>query len=268
MIDPNYFDTHSHIHFPQFDEDRHEVIARMEKAGIWSILVATNDATSRSAIALADKHSFLFATVGVHPTEFEHFTKTHYETLANRSKVVAIGECGLDYYRRESDDGEMKTRQAKLFEDQIRFAIDCDKPLMLHVRPSSGSTDAHDDAIAILARYKGEFGEKLRGTAHFFTSTLPVAKQYIDLGFHISIPGVITFAKELEEVVAGIPLDRLLSETDSPYAAPIPHRGGRNEPLFVSQVVHAISHIKKVPESKVRAQLFINAARLFGISLQ
>jgi TatD DNase family protein len=269
MIQPNYFDTHSHLQLPQYDADRKDVIERMQHAGIWSIIVGTNDATSRAAVALAEKYSFLFATIGVHPTESEVFTKTHYEAIAKKTKVVAIGECGLDYFRKEisDEDTQETTRQQKLFEEQIRFAIDIQKPLMMHVRPSSGSTNAHDDALAILERYKKEHGDALRGTIHFFTSTYDIAKRYLDLGFHVSIPGVVTFAKEMEEVVRAIPLERLLSETDSPYAAPEPHRGRRNEPAYVTQVSHAIARIKHLPDEKVRMQLFVNAARLFGVNL-
>jgi TatD DNase family protein len=269
MIQPNYFDTHSHIHFPQFDADRADVIERMQHAGVWTVLVATNDATSRSAIALAEKYSFMFATIGVHPTEFETFTKTHYEALAKKTKVVAIGECGLDYFRKDIANEYITEpkRQQDLFESQIRFALEHEKPLMMHIRPSSGSTNAHDDALAILERYSKEYGEKLRGTAHFFTSTPEMAKRYIELGFHISIPGVITFDKDLEETVRYAPIERILSETDSPYAAPEPHRGKRNEPVYVQQVVHAVARIKKMTDEKTRMQLFVNAARLFGVTL-
>jgi TatD DNase family protein len=267
LADPNYFDTHAHVHFPQFDADRDAVIDRMVKTGVWAIMVGTNDETSRQAVALAEKYPFMFATIGVHPTEEGSFTKTHYEALAKKSRVVAIGECGLDYYRRDPQDIDVKWRQAKLFEEHIKFALELNKPLMLHVRPSSGSTDAHDDALAILRRYKETHGAALRGTAHFFTSSLAVAQQYLDLGFHLSIPGVITFSKELEAVVAAVPLERLLPETDSPYAAPEPHRGQRNEPAYVAQVVHAIAHVKKMSIDSTRTQLFVNAARLFGITL-
>lgn len=269
MIQPNYFDTHSHIHFPQFDVDRADVIERMQNAGVWTILVGTNDATSRSAIALAEKYSFMYATIGVHPTEFENFTKTHYETLSKKTKVVAVGECGLDYFRRDiaKEYVTEPKRQQDLFEAQIRFAVEHNKPLMMHIRPSSGSTNAHDDAIAILDRYKNEYGDALRGTVHFFTSSKQIAKKYLEMNFSVSIPGVVTFDKELEEVVQYIPLESILSETDSPYAAPEPHRGKRNEPVYVQQVVHAIARIKKVTDERARTQLFVNAARLFNISI-
>lgn len=267
MIQPNYFDTHSHIHFPQFDGDRAEVIERMQNVGVWSVLVGTTDLTSRDAIALAEKYSFLFATIGIHPTEQGSFTKTHFEALAKKTKVVAIGECGFDYYRREIGDEGEKARQAKLFEEQIRFAVEFNKPLMMHIRPSAGSTNAHDDALLILERYKKEHGDALRGTVHFFTSSPQIAQRYLDLGFHISIPGVVTFDKDLEETIRMIPLERLLAETDSPYAAPDPHRGKRNEPVYVVQVVHAIARIKKITDEKARMQLFVNAARLFGVTL-
>ncbi|MFM2415245.1 MAG: hypothetical protein RI911_938 [Candidatus Parcubacteria bacterium] len=269
MIEPNYFDTHSHIQFPQFDADRADVIARMEHAGVWTILVATNDKTSRDAIALAERYSFMFATIGVHPTENEVFTKTHYEALSKKSKVVAIGECGLDYFRKEIADEYLAEpkRQQDLFEAQLRFAIEHNKPVMMHVRPSSGSTNAHDDALAILETYKKDHGDALRGTIHFFTSTKEIADRYLQLGFYVSIPGVVTFDKSLEDVVSHIPLDRILLETDSPYAAPDIHRGKRNEPVYVSQVAHAISRIKKLTDEKVRMQTFVNAARLFGITI-
>ena len=267
MITPNYFDSHSHIHFDQFDADRNDVIARMDHAGIWTIAVGTNYETSKNALLLAERHSNIFATVGIHPTEEkESFNGTRFEALVQKSKVVAVGECGLDYYRIESTDVSEKARQEKEFRSQILFAAKHNKPLMLHVRPSSGSTDAHDDALRILSELQAQF-PNIRGTSHFFTSSLAVAQQYLAIGFHISIPGVVTFDKALEEVVAGIPLERLLSETDSPYATPAPHRGKRNEPFFVIPIVEAIARIKHMPLTDVRTQLFVNTARLFGIQL-
>ncbi len=268
MIIPNYFDSHSHVHFDQFDTDRADVLKRMEKAGIWTIAVGTNLQTSKNAIHLAEKHSNIFSTVGIHPTEVgESFTGTHYEALVQKSKVVAVGECGLDYYRIEENDLAEKKRQEREFRAQIQFAAKHNKPLMLHIRPRSGSTDAHDVAIGILAEMQQQYPGLIRGTAHFFTSTVAVAERYSALGFHISIPGVVTFDSSLEAVVQAVPLDRILAETDAPYATPVPHRGTRNEPFFVIPIIEAIARIKHKTLVDTRTQLFVNTAQLFGIQV-
>ncbi len=267
-------DTHSHLHFGQYDEDRDVVIDRMRKEAVQTIVVGTDLDTSKQAIALAEKYPDVVvgATIGVHPNDTdEEFDVEAFSKILN-GKVVAVGECGLDYFIRGDVRAGTevcgvceKADQEKKFIEQIDFALENDLPLMLHIRPSKDSADAHEDALRILQDYKNEHGEKLRGTCHFFTGTPAVAMQYVELGFYISFPGVITFASETHDAVREVPLERILSETDAPYAAPVPHRGERNEPIFVVEVVKKVAAIKQIDEETVQEQLVINAKKLFAI---
>lgn len=264
-----YIDTHSHLYFPQYDEDREEVLARMREAQVATIVVGTRLETSEQALQFATEHPdiCLGATIGVHPTESAAgFDALEYLPLLG-PRVVAVGECGLDYFRRPRED--VYEAQLPVFQKQIEFALEHDLPLMLHIRPSQGTNDAHEDTLALLREYKRKHGEVLRGTSHFFTSSLDIAKQYWELGFTVSIPGVVTFKKEqhLAALVREAPFGMMLSETDAPYAAPEPHRGRRNEPTYVREVVHKIANIRGEDEQEVAAQLRENAARVFKIAL-
>lgn len=257
-----YIDTHSHLHFSQYDADREEVIARMRAQEVGTIAIGTDLATSKQALALVRQYPdvILGATIGVHPNDSdEMFNPTTFEELLGGT-VVGVGECGLDYFRNDANDIAEKTRQKENFQRHIDFALAHDLPLMLHIR------DAHEDALEILTAAKATVsGSRLRGTAHFFTGSAEAAQRYIDLGFHISFPGVITFAKETENAVRAVPLERILIETDAPYAAPTPHRGARNEPAFVVEMVKKIAEIKELPEERVQEQLLMNARQLFGV---
>ncbi|MBI2048335.1 MAG: TatD family hydrolase [Parcubacteria group bacterium] len=257
-----YIDTHSHPHFPHYDADRDAVFARMREAGVATIAVGTSLATSKGAVDIAGQHSDIWAVVGVHPNDTEEmFDAAAFAPLLTE-RVVGIGECGLDYFRGTAvEDG---ARQKKNFEAQIALAIEYDLPLMLHVRPSKGSSDAHDDAIDMLKSAQGKHGSRVRGNAHFFTGDAATARRYWDIGFTTAFPGVITFAPEVQEVVRVAPLDMILSETDAPYAAPVPHRGQRNEPAFVIEIVQSIATIKQLDEDVVREALLANAKRVFS----
>ena len=261
-----HIDTHSHPHFPQFDGDREAVLAQMREAGVATIAVGTDYETSARAVALASderaRDVVLGVTVGVHPTDAQKgFLEEQYAPLLESGIVVGVGECGFDYFRAPRD--EVHDTQRAVFEAQVRFALAHDLPLMLHVRPSKGSDDAHEDALALLARFKDEHGERLRGTAHFFTGSAEVALRYVALGFHVSFPGVITFAPETHEAVRAVPVERILSETDAPYAAPVPHRGRRNEPAFVVDTIRAIANVRDEEYARVAARLAQNAKTLF-----
>jgi TatD DNase family protein len=260
----NYIDTHSHLHFAQFDSDRADVHARMRDAGVTTIAIGTSLQTSTDAVALAQNNPDIVrgATIGVHPTDYnEEFVPYYYERFLDSGVVVGVGECGLDYFR--TPRSEVYERQRALFEAQIQFALEHDLPLMLHVRPSKGSDDAHDDALAILQQYAHTHGAALRGTAHFFTGSLASAQKYWDLGFCTSFPGVITFAPETEVVVREVPLDRILTETDAPYAAPVPYRGSRCEPTHVVEVVKKIAEIKNVSPETIIEHVRQNTQRVF-----
>lgn len=252
---PQYVDFHSHLHFERFDEDRDEVLARMREQEIWTVVIGTDKAQSKKALEFATEHDGVFATVGLHPADNKHetFELDYYEPLVQDPKVVMVGECGLDYFH-VKDDAERK-RQRDEFETQMEFAVAHQKPMMLHIR------DAHDDAIDLLASKKREHGEKLWGNVHFFTSGPETAKRYYDLDFTTSFPGVITFTHDYDDAVRYAPKDMILSETDSPYAAPVPHRGKRNEPTFVVEVVEKIAELRGEDLETMKRQLVENALR-------
>jgi len=255
-----YFDIHSHLQFSQFDSDREEVLARMKKDDVGSIVVGTDFETSKFAIELSGKEENIFATVGLHPNDNkkEIFDIEKYRALATQPKVVAIGECGLDYFRAPDTTGE-KERQKNIFEGHIELAVSLDLPLMIHCR------DAHIDVLRILSSKKEEYGEKLRGNIHFFSGDLDTAKKYFDLGFTISFTGVITFTDEYNEVIKNSPMENILAETDSPYVAPVPYRGQRNEPVYVKEVVKKIASIRGEKEDKIRKATLYNTNRIFHI---
>lgn len=250
---PEYIDTHAHTNFPDYDSDRDEVVTRAFNSKTWIINVGTEEATSKSAVELAEKYkSGIYAVIGLHPNDKEVFDKDFYRKLATSTKVVGIGECGLDYFRKPTD--EEKGRQMNIFISQIELSIELDLPLMLHIR------SAYKDAIDTLKKYP-----KARGNVHFFAGNIQEAKEFLDLGFTLSFTGVVTFAKEYEELVKFIPLDRILSETDCPYVTPLPYRGKRNEPFYVSEIVKKIAEIKGENLEKVKTQLVLNAFRVFNL---
>lgn len=278
---PEYFDIHAHVNFVAFDADRDAAIKRAIEAGVWVVNVGTQADTSRAAVELAEKYEKgMYAIVGIHPVhtsksfhdvkelgegnrEFtsrgEVFNSTIYRTMTKHPKVVGIGECGLDYYRLEP---ESEKKQRETFVAQIALANEVGKPLMLHVRNGSGKS-AYRDALAILktdANVKGDF--------HFFAGGWDEAKEILDAGFFLSFTGVITFARDYDEVVRNAPLDRIMSETDCPYVAPAPYRGKRNEPLYVREVVKKIAEIRREPLERVQEQLVLNAIRFFGLKIE
>lgn len=253
-----YIDTHAHVHFEVFDDDRDAVMKRTLDSDTWVINVGTKQETSKQAVELAQQYDNTYAIIGLHPIETpnEDFDYDFYKHLAQDEKVVAVGECGLDYFRL---DGDSKEKQKEVFVEQIQLANELNKPLMLHIRPGEG--DAYGDAIALLKEHA-----QVKGTAHFFAGTTKQAQAFFDMGFYVSFSGVVTFAKEYEEVVKHAPLDRILSETDCPYVAPAPHRGKRNEPIFVQEVVKKIAELKELPLEEVQKQLLQNAKTLFSLS--
>lgn len=265
MKNIQYFDAHSHINDPRFDADIGQVLSRMKEAGIWSLVVGTEKKLSERAVKLAKENDELFACVGLHPTDDreEKFDEAFYRALASDPKTLAIGECGLDYFRlNEEDRAKEQVRQSTIFESQLELATSLNKPLMIHCR------NAHPDMLDILVSKKREYGEKLRGNIHFFSEGPETAKKYFDLDFTISFTGVITFTHDYDEAVRYAPLDLILSETDCPYVAPVPYRGKRNEPLYVVEVVKKIAEIRGDDFEIVREQLVENALRVFGGSVQ
>ena len=261
-----YFDAHTHIQFPQFDEDREELIATMLEQEVGALVVGVDLDSSKKAVALAERYPHLWVSVGLHPndTPEEVFDHAAFSELAAHPKVRAIGECGLDNFRPD-DPVATRAKQRETFEQHIQLALTCDKPLMVHVRPAKGTTDAYEDLIEILTSYKQEYGEKLRGDIHFFVGGTEEARRIIDLGFTLSFTAVLTFARDYDEVVRYIPLESMLAETDAPYIAPVSRRGKRNDPLAAIDVANAIADICGEDPEAVRSILLANAIRLFRL---
>jgi TatD DNase family protein len=266
-----YIDVHTHINLDAFKDDWHKVSECTLAEGVAHINAGTGKETSERAIEVACAfESGVYATVGLHPVRAggqrdsdgtlpDTFNRAFYEKLAAHPKVIAIGECGFDYYRVEK---ETKALQEEAFIGHIELANALQKPLMLHVRPGQGSMDAYEDALSILKVHS-----KVLGNVHFFAGSYDIAKQFWDMGYTTSFTGVITFANQYDEVIEKAPLEMLHAETDAPYVAPVPYRGKRNEPLHVREVYRRIAGIRAQNEEEVRVQLLANAERLFSIAL-
>ena len=268
--DIKYIDVHSHPHFKDFDEDRNELFENMKSLGVATIAVGTDLKTSKEVVELSEKYDFVWSSIGQHPTEHEEFSAYEFseiiETdLKNKNrKVVAIGECGLDYFRINKEDDAEKQRQKELFEEQIKLAIKYNLPLMLHIRSSQNTDDAHQDAFEILKFYKNK-NSNLHLHMHFFTADIDTARKFIELDASFGVPGVVTFASSVRKMVKELPLERILLESDAPYAAPVPHRGKRNEPVFVIDTLKKIANIKKTPFEKAREQILQNSIKIFNL---
>ena len=268
-----FFDCHTHMNFVAYNSDREETILRAKDAGVGMNVVGTQFDTSKAAVALAEQYDNVYATIGLHPIhtsksyhdekelgeggkEFtsrgEVFDTAAYAELGKSPRVIAVGECGLDYFRLEEKTKEV---QKEAFVQQIELANTLGKPLMLHIR------NAYDDALEVLKAHA-----KVKGDVHFFAGDWAIAKKFLDFGFTLSFTGVITFTHDYDEVIKNTPLDMLLSETDAPYVTPVPHRGKRNEPAYVTEVVRAIANIRGEDFEKVSEQLLLNARRVFRLS--
>lgn len=263
----NYIDAHSHLNFDAFDDDREELIFGMQKEGVGAINVGIDVETSIASIALAKEYEHIRASVGCHPTEVSvDFSPDAYRELVdkNAESVVAVGECGLDYFRAPNRDEDNKSLQRRAFEVQIELALEHDLPLILHMRPQEGTMDAYKEGLEILEYYSKEH-DALRGTAHFFVGDEDTARRFLDLGFYISATGVVTISDSVAQVFKEIPADRLLVETDAPFAAPAPHRGQRNEPGYVRHITDHLAQLKGVSEEKLAETVLSNTKRLFSL---
>ncbi len=255
-------DSHAHLDDARYDGDRDAVIARAREAGVEIFITIGCDlATSRSAVALAERYPFVYATVGVHPHEVKHIGDDWYEELrrlAQHPKVVGYGEIGLDYHYNYSPPKLQRER----FREQVGIAKDLGLPLSIHSR------EAQEDTIAILREEKaGTVG----GVFHCFTGDAWLAKDALDLGFYLSFSGVLTFqnATMLRDIAKTVPTNRLLVETDCPYLTPAPHRGKRNEPSFVTLVAEKLAEVRTESEAldveQVGRITADNTRRLFKI---
>ncbi|MBI4993728.1 TatD family hydrolase [Candidatus Wolfebacteria bacterium] len=256
-------DTHAHLNSGDFKSDYKEAIKRALDKNVWLVNIGTDFEKSKRAVEIANEFKEgVFAAVGIHPTDFNgNFNKQDFLDLAKNEKVVAIGECGLDYYRTE--DVEARKKQKDLFLKQIELASEVKKPLIIHCR------DANEDLLKILKENKSKLKTSEAGIMHFFggSGAWENVDKYLDLGFYISFSGVITFPKyDHYEDIARLPLDRILVETDSPFAAPVPFRGQRNEPAYVVEVAKKLAEILRMPLEEVCEITTENAKKIFGIS--
>jgi TatD DNase family protein len=251
-----YVDSHCHLSFPELAHDLPGVLRRMSDNHVIAALnVCTTLAEFPAVHAVAEQHAHIVCSVGVHPDyqDSEEPTVDQLLALADRPKVVAIGETGLDYFRLQ----EPLEWQRDRFRTHIRAARSCGKPLIIHTRSSSA------DTIRLMQEEgAGEAG----GVMHCFTESLAVAEAAMELGFYISFSGIVTFksARELQEVARAVPLNRLLIETDSPYLAPVPYRGKTNEPSFVPKVAEKVAELKNIAVEDVAACSTANFFNLFG----
>jgi TatD DNase family protein len=261
MADAPIIDSHCHLDFADYGEDRQAVLARARGAGIVTMVCIGSGrdiASARSAVALAAAEPDVFATVGIHPHDVAHMGESDWqelEALARAPRVVGIGETGLDYHY----DHSPRDVQRETFRRFLRLGHGSQQPVVCHIR------DAHADAQAILREEKVP---ARGGVIHCFTGGPEDARGYLELGLYLSFSGIVTF-KKAEDIRAAArlcPLERLLVETDAPYLAPIPHRGKRNEPAFVVETLKLLASVKGVPFADLAATTTVNARALFALA--
>lgn len=251
-------DSHAHLDMRDFHKDRAQVLSRAREQGISHIITVGIDLrSSLAALDLAGEYDFIFSTVGYHPHHAEEIGAEEEKALSElalESKVVAWGEIGLDFFRRYSPH----EKQIEVFKKQIDLAEDAGLPIIIHDR------DAHREVIDIL---KTRSGGQYRGVIHCFSGDYALAMTFIEMGFHLSIPGTVTYrgARQVKEVAAKIPLERMLVETDAPFLTPVPHRGKRNESAFVVQTAREIARLRQVSTEEVALRTSENTIRLFNL---
>jgi TatD DNase family protein len=255
-------DSHAHIDFPQFDEDREAMLQRARDAGVNQILaigVGPGPEKLDAAIPYAEAHDWIYTTVGIHPHEAKEVTPAHLETLARLAKhpkVIAWGEIGLDYYY----DHSPREVQKKVFRDQMELAREAKLPIIIHCR------DAWSDCLDMLEEFWKPTG--LGGILHCFTSTVEDARRGLELGFMVSFTGNLTYpkAQNIRDVAKVLPLENILIETDSPYLAPQPVRGKRNEPAYVAEVAKALANVRDLGTEEIAAITTGNFRRFFHLA--
>lgn len=249
----NIFETHAHLDFPDFDKDRDTVIKEAQKAGVKRIInIGCDKKSSENSVKLSEKYPHIYASVGYHPGSADEYDENVIRALAKKNKVVAIGEIGLDYYRNYNP----KAMMLEVFEKQVILAGEFGLPLIIHDR------EAHDDCYQILKKYK-----PAKVVFHCFSGDVSFAEKVLQEDWFISITGVVTYKNSgLADVIRVLPKDKFFIETDCPYLTPVPFRGKRNQPAYLTYVVQAISEILRVPPNKVADQSYQNACAFFGIS--
>ena len=253
-----FIDSHAHLDMKDFDKDRNLVIERAANAGITHILTVGVDLSSSiRALQLAQEYDFIFSSIGYHPHNAEKIETNILKQLggmASESKIVAWGEIGLDFYRNRSP----YEKQIEAFEQQLETAALVNLPVIIHSR------EADNEVIEIIKKSRKR---PTRGVIHCFSGTYDLAMVFIQMGFYISIPGIVTYnnAPRVQDVAARIPLDRMLIETDAPFLTPVPERGKRNEPLFVTHTAQKVADLKKIDVQELAHQTSENAKRLFQL---
>jgi len=262
-----YVDSHAHIEGRQFAGDRPEMLARARQAGLVGLLAIGNGdgpANVECAIPYAEQHDWIWASIGLHPHEARLATPEAYDKmvrLARHPRVIAWGEIGLDYFYLHSP----RDVQQRVFVEQLQLASAAGKPIIIHCRPSDNTHDAWDDLLRLLAEHWAANGPG--GILHCFTGQPEHAQAALELGFMISLAGNITYpkAQNIRETAAEVPADRFLIETDSPYLAPVPHRGKRNEPAYVVEVAAAIAELRGIEPMQAATLATRNFFRFFRL---
>jgi TatD DNase family protein len=262
-----FVDSHAHLEGDRFDADREDVLARAQTAGVKTIVaIGTGDGpgTLDCGLKLAEKYEFVYATIGIHPHEAKLATDADFrelEKLARRPKVIAWGEIGLDYFY----DHSPRQTQQQVFLRQLELAKAADLPIVIHCRPSQDREDAWEDCLRLLQEHWAASG--LGGILHCFTGTWAQARQALDMGFMISFAGNVTFpkAQQIRDAAKEVPLDRMLIETDSPFLAPAPHRGKRNEPAFVVETARQLGELRGLSTEAIGEQTARNFYRFFSL---
>lgn len=255
---PTYIDTHAHVYWDDYTEGTAEVISRAAQTGVGIIIApGTNLTTSALVRQLVEQHDGLFGAVGIHPSDVKDTDENNFlsalQHLLDHPKIVAVGEIGLDYYW----DTSFNDKQHRFFRAQIELALSNNKPVIVHNRNSD------DDMISILSDYKNR---GLRGVFHCFSGDEALMEKGLDLGFYISVAGVVTFKNsKLKDAIKNCPLDRILTETDSPFLAPHPLRGKRNEPAYVTHVADFLANFFQIPADDFNRHVRENTKTLFGI---
>ncbi len=262
-----FIDSHAHLEMEQFAADRPQMLERARAAGVETILAigsGTGPGSLDCALQIAEEHDWIYATIGIHPHEARLAGKDDYvelRELAKRPRVIAWGEIGLDYYY----DHSPREVQRDVFVRQMDLAREAALPIIIHCRPSEQSQNAWDDCLALI---EGQWPADLGGILHCFTGQRDHAERALRMGFMISFAGNVTFAKadNIREIAKELPLDRMLIETDSPFLAPVPHRGKRNEPAFVVKVAEKIAEVRGIRAEEVGAQTSENFRRFFKLA--
>jgi TatD DNase family protein len=262
-----FVDSHAHLDGPQFDSDREQAISQARAAGVQTIVAIGNGDGPEHVdcgIRLAENYDFIYATLGIHPHEARLADDAAYqnmERLAKHPKVIAWGEIGLDYYY----DHSPRDVQKEVFTRQMELAAAAKLPIVIHCRPSEDSDNAWKDCLSLMRDHWAPNG--LGGILHCFTGTWPQVKSALDMGFMISFAGNVTFpkAQQIRDAALQVPLERMLIETDSPYLAPVPHRGKRNEPAFVKETARKLGELRRMTPEELGQQTSRNFYNFFKL---